>query len=344
MAPSARGKGRLWRVQSLLSGWALVLVCGTAVAQATPAPWSVRQSPAADQLYATLGSLGIAGPGPFSWYSAPGTARGSLGRRVAADSALEVLHMLPSFLPDASPAGLVAVLRRAAGMSSRERLDARGARIAAGLRTAAPSAPEAALLRELSDAVAASAGSTPVGAGFLRALDVQWNAEFLPALLPYLDAEGMSGGTIIVSPALGDEGRFLDARSAGAAGAVIAVTARETPTATLLGVAREVCFPVVRRAAMTAIASRPRSEYARRTSVAAVRCGDLLVQTALPAHSPAYRRIWMRAASAPSNAVFGDVFPPDPAFESLVASTIGRAFAGRTPASTGRSSRGAGFN
>src|SRR5690606_39166543 len=100
------------------------------------------------------------------------------------------------------------------------------------------------------------------------------------------------------------------------------------PEAPLLAFVREVCFPAVSRAASVARLGPSSPGAARRSSLAAVRCGAVLLEACLPERLAAYRAFWIRqaeqagfaprrstvpATAAELRAEFDRVFPADAA-------------------------------
>ena len=122
---------------------------------------------------------------------------------------------------------------------------------------------------------------------------MRWDSAFAPRLAQYLIQERLQGGVIILSPSLGAEGRFFAGRPENPFDNVIAVWSPSAATdAPIFAVVRELCFPLVSRAAQSVVKVGDRAEYARRTSLAAVRCGDSLMTRLVPEVVVGYRRHW----------------------------------------------------
>ena len=192
------------------------------------------------------------------------------------------------------------------------------------LRQALPAPADRAVLPALAD-LAAAAKPSVVPAARLDRWQQQWDARFAPALARYFADERLDGGVVMVADALGPEGRLFTGVPADRHDNVIAVG---TPLAAgdddgpLFAVVRESCFPLVSRAAdATPNFGRDRAAAARRTSLAAVRCGADLLDRLLPAEAGAYRAHWRLAADAGGSAggsaggtrTFDTLFPPDQA-------------------------------
>jgi hypothetical protein len=138
----------------------------------------------------------------------------------------------------------------------------------------------------------------------------------------------LDAGRLIVSEAIGAEGRIFSGTTDRTDNimAVGAMSDDPDPDAPLLAFAREACYPAVTRAAARAKGfDATDATSARRTSLAAVRCGAELLEMLLPTRAAAYRAFWLRQAHQPAElARFDAVFPPDPALRADVAASLRR--------------------
>ena len=146
----------------------------------------------------------------------------------------------------------------------------------------------------------------------------------LAALSPYLETFGLRGGTIVVSPAIGTEGRFVLGPS-GLAVVVVGATARDDPHASILAAVRELGFPIVRAALASSALSSDRVAAERDDDRAATRAGALLLEATLPALAVRYRALYVPDGDARS---FAARFPVD----SAVLVYLRRAIAAAAPA------------
>ncbi len=295
--------------------------------------WRVSAPEAARAWFAVLADHGLEGDGVFRLTTATppgdGTTRVA-GRRLAAVRNVDVLHFVPLYHPSADRRGLAEALRAAADDSTPGA--PRAAFLISGLRRAL--APEA--RREWLPVLAAAVAARAVPAADAAAL-AAWEgklaSEWEPALRPWLRAESLDMGHLLVIPAVGAEGRLFAATPARednlvAVGAFATDPDRDAP---LHAFTREVCFPAVSRAAQAARFAVGDAAAARRASLAAVRCGALLLDARLPARREAYRAFWLRQSGAPGAgpppallAAFDEAFPADPAFESALVRAIAR--------------------
>jgi hypothetical protein len=180
-------------------------------------------------------------------------------------------------------------------------------------------------LAELADAVERSRPSG-VPATALAGWQHEWDARFAAALAPFLHAERLDGGVVMVAAALGPEGRLFAGSPDDRADNVAAVGTLDAPPgadAPLFALVRELCFPMVSRAADQSPALRvSRAEAARRSSIAAVRCGAELLDRLLPAEAGGYRTHWQHVADPGGRAVFDTLFPPDPVLAHRIHSAL----------------------
>ncbi|AMW03947.1 hypothetical protein [Gemmatimonas phototrophica] len=301
--------------------------------------WRIVSSEAAQAWFALLADLRLAGVGAFAFTSggaAPGAAERELSRALAGSREWEILHFLPLYYPSADRLALGDALRVAA---SDEAPVPRATLLVGALRQVLSPTSRRAYLPTLADALGA-VRPTPPGAARTAAWQAMLDSSYLPALAPWLVAERLDEGRLIVAPALGAEGRLF----AGTAdrkdnlAAVGSFASDSVTDAPLLAFTRESCFPAVSRAAREAGLRVGDPTAARRASLAAVRCGAALLDRRLPERAGAYRRFWLARLAEADNAVsipaesdsgalrdaFARAFPPDPALSGALERAIGR--------------------
>lgn len=334
----ARSPGRGPPTRAIARGFAaaaIVLAVPAAVPGAQTRPgadaapvvrWDVAAPDAALAWFALLAELRLGGAGAFPFVaSAPGPAH-PVARTLAGSRDFEILHFVPLYHPSADRAGLVAALRAAASTPPRAPTP-RAEFVVGALAQAIPAAARQSRLPELAAALERQP-APPLPPAVVAAWQRELDSLYLPALAPWLRAERLDAGRLLVSPALGAEGRIF-AGTADRADNLVAVGSfpgDPDASAPLHAFVRETCFPAVTRATRGVRGFAPGdAEGARRASLAAVRCGAELLDALLPARAAAYRAFWMRrAAFAPAGAEFDAVFPPDPALRRALAASLRR--------------------
>lgn len=355
-----------WRVArpgNLVLAATLVAALGTPLlAQRPPsertgtrARWAVVAPEAAIAWYDLLADLEVPGAGAFRFTAARPGVPGDrmLATALAASRESEILHFVPLYHPSADRAGLADALRVAAGDGAPA---PRATLLTAALRNALPPEVRRARLPALADALARIGGVSASGtaaapprrpvaspaAGTLARWQLALDSLFLPALAPWLALERLDAGRLIVAPGIGAEGRLFAAtpdRTDNLA-AVGDFSADEAVEAPLLAFSREICFPAVSRAARAAGLDAGDPSAARRTSLAAVRCGAALLDARLPSRSADYRAFWLRrrndsstpalpAVDVPQDEAalrraFDAAFPPDAALTGAITRALAR--------------------
>jgi hypothetical protein len=269
------------------------------------------------------------GAGAFAFVAptaAPMPLPSSTARALAASRDFEILHFVPLYHPSADRAALASALRAAAVTPARAPT-ARAEFLVAALTQSLSADARRAHLPALAAALEERRVEAPDPvrlAALQRALD----SLYRPALLPWLRAERLDAGRLIVSPSIGPEGRLFAATAdrADNLAAVGAFPRDPDPEAPLLAFAREICFPVVTRASQGARGfSVADAASARRAGLAAVRCGAQLLDTLLPSRAEAYRAFWLRQSGAPEGrARFEQIFPPDEALTAAITAAVRR--------------------
>jgi hypothetical protein len=313
---SRRAVGAVW-----VGLVALLAATSTAGAQ-EPSGWGFEDDDFADLWFHGLDVVGFHGFGPLPLYD-PGYAhearragdsarpgdsrlldsRAELIAAFEADGAFEILHFVPLYFRGATRFAaldaLLAVASHPTGMPKA------GAETRFGVSVVAAALPEAAQRRVLGAFVAALEGEwTRVVAPrrtreaaarerLLRELDARWRETWVEPLSGFLARTGFTTGSVVVLPALGAEGRFLERDPSGSPGPLVALgsaVAAADPSPALGSLVRELCFPSVRRA-FTAFEGRIRDrvDASRASDLAATRCGELVLESRLPLQVAAYR-------------------------------------------------------
>lgn len=299
------------------------------------ASWTVAAPDAALAWFSVLAESRLESDGAFRF------TRGGVGtassvssqaatlQRLRGDPVWSVLHFVPLYYPSADRAALASALRASA--SSAAAPAPRATFLTSALERTVPSVARREHLPSLATALHHASPTMPTAAQ-LAALQQRFDSVYLPSLAPHLARERLDGGILIVAPALGAEGRLFVATTdrRDNLAAVGTFPGDPNPEAPLLAFVRETCFPAVSRAA-SAAGIGPRSALAaRRSSLAAVRCGAGLLRSCLPTRVAAYHAFWLRraeeaglavvrdrsSASASAQAAeFNRVFLPDSALE-----------------------------
>lgn len=329
---------RLWHLVALTT----VLSASPALAQGALAQgggWRFAAPQGARAWFAVMAGARVDGVGPLPYYrgrQAAVVVPDSVRRRIATDASFEVLHFLPLYLPNGD-ARLVAGALRAAASGRELPVGNPAAFATAALRSVLPRDDQRATLAVLAGTVERAAASLPA-APSVSELQRRWDTAFAPRLAPYLSAQRLDGGIVLVAEALGPEGRIFAGRPDDGTDNIIAVTAAAaratTADATLFAVVRELCFPLVTRLASSdRSGGTTREEQAARASLAAVRCGERLTARALPELAAEYRRQWLilagRSPSADPSA-FEEAFPVDFSFDQAIVAEISRTFPARS--------------
>lgn len=285
----------------------MLLVPTTAAAQ-----WRVASPPAAAAWFHVIDSLGVSGTGAFNFTAAESARPTDLGRTLSRGGRYDILHFVPLYYPSAGTTALADALAQAAGTAPPS--VPRAQFLVGALRQALPSAAERAPLPVLADGLR-RASARRVTAEALDALQAHWNRALAPALAAFLHDQRLDAGLLWVLPALGPEGRLFAGVAGDRTDNIVAVaTGPADGNGPLYAAVREFCFPLVSRTAEASpefrrTADRP-ADAARRTGVAAVRCGAELLDRVAPAEAVLYRAHWLRVANR--GAAFDAAFPPDP--------------------------------
>jgi hypothetical protein len=293
--------------------------------------WTLAAPDASSAWFALLADLRLPGAGAFEFVTP--FANGdrpphvdALARALARSRQFEVLHFLPLYYPSADRKALAAALRAAATTPARTPVP-RAELVVAALVSALSADARREYLPTLAAALEDVRPSLP-SPSRLAQWQMRFDSLYAPALAPWLRLERLDAGRLIVSEAIGAEGRIF-AGTTDRSDNIITVGAMSDdpdPDAPLLAFAREVCFPAVSRAASRENGfDATDATSSRRTSLAAVRCGAELLEMLLPARANAYRAFWLRQAHQPATpARFDAAFPPDPALDAAITASLRR--------------------
>ena len=320
--------------------------------------WRILPLPHVDLWYHGLAVTGFDGSGPDPLYdpSYPTRVRdvkeglvvypSALDRNAPrflaafqADSAFELLHFVPLYFASAGPDRMLDALTQVAE-TGEALVDDPVAQFGAGIvaQLLAEDRQRDVLLeftRTLSEEWAAWFEDAWTRSVLdrrvdLAALQSSWDERFAGPLAPYLARHQLDQGALIVSPQVGLEGRIFSGSPADRTDNLVVVhmpAAGEPADAALHYAVRELCFPSA-RAAMEAAGPMPADRMASsaRSTRAAVRCGGLLLDRLAPAEASAYRRSFVPATAAETDAAtqeaFHRAYPLDAGLEAALRAEI----------------------
>ncbi|HEX9894937.1 MAG TPA: hypothetical protein VGA78_13490 [Gemmatimonadales bacterium] len=317
-----------------------LLWLAVAVPAAAQAPrWSVRSSPAADLWFHGLAVIGFTGFGELPLYApdyAASVAKDKAARGVvteldrrapyfrtefARDSAFEVLHFLPLYFPASEPGALLEALGQVAKDDAGQKTQPGSAERfgAAAVAAALPTAAERRVLGELTAALDGEWRHWYRGVDTLAGKDArqervgEFERAWLPleaALGPYLNRYRLTGGIILLTPAVGPDGRLFEGNPGAASDNVLAIAVQPPAADAVFFAVRELCYPAVRRAISAArLPDTDRVTGERLSGRAAVRCGRMLLARYAPDAVTGYETAWLRASGQRSQFTDGFVIP-----------------------------------
>lgn len=300
----------------------LSIVPQPTTAQTRTADWRFEDDAFVDLWFHGLATVGFKGFGPTPLYDAAyaltaradGRSEGAAPSRLARsaskllasfehDEAFEVLHFVPLYFQGATREQAMRALRQVAqfdrGVPKLDPSVRTGGSVVASLL---PTANQRRVLSEFLDDLEEEwsavveprrrARSAENGAR-LESLRDRWATTWAPALSEFLNHTGYGDGLVLVSPALGMEGRFLERDPASPSRALVVVGVPEGEggiDAALSSLVRELCYPAVRRAFEPFEGRLPnRMDQSRASDLAATRCAELLLEARAPEHLAAYR-------------------------------------------------------
>ena len=315
--------------------------------------WIVADDPFADLWFHCLALIGYEGYGPLPMYDHLYAARtreanlqtdsvsplnrrsAELRRRLERDSVLEVVHFLPLYFVGRSPDAVLAALRDAVRTKSPDRsrrpdlasvISVTGRAIATTIQSADARATFLELLDVVEDEWHRTlrirvASESRDRRQLIERWQRTWDHEFAPAVAEFGYVIPQVG-TIIVSDALGPEGRVVHSRS----GSLVVAVGRNERTrdadAPLFAAIRELSFALVRAAGVTYHIAGDRAANERAGDVAATRAGAMLLDAAAPALGDRYRSVY-QANAAPNVARFEVMYPLDSGDELRLRRALG---------------------
>lgn len=352
---------RFDRALIVLAGGLAAVMTAPALADAQDADevtrrWIVGRAPQVDLWYHGLAVIGYEGFGALPLYD-PGYAARAAAARVESgspesslvteaarfrsalsrDSIFEVFHFLPMYFTASTPQGMLDALRKVAGSTGTPDVGDPTAQFGAAATAYVLEQPgQRRVLGEFVDALEDewdvffadySRELARTEAERAGQFQQRWDGVFQPALLPYLRSFRLDGGVILVSPALGAEGRIFQGDPNNPVDNVVAVGFSDgaVPDAELYAVVRELCFPLVRGAIEAAGSGQDRVAAERSSSRAAVRCGALLLDQYLPSAAAGYRSTFADVESTDPGLVrraFVQAYPLDPALERALQEAV----------------------
>jgi hypothetical protein len=281
--------------------------------------WSFGTDPFAELWYHGLAMVGFEGFGRVPLYDAEYTwavvserraaaveattlerERGSLREALSRDPAFEVLHFVPLYLTDAPIDVALDALQGLGGESGR-RVDARIAREVDALARVLREPEQRRTVARFVQALRAERSYLPARAAAdlestARGVRTLWGTSVQGSLGDFLEREGFSTGRVMLTPALGPEGRVLERDHAPVV--VVGASAETEPSSVVGAVVRELCFPAVRRALSPYEAwFDDRATVSDVSDQAATRCGALLLETHAPELMASYKNRFGGAAS-----------------------------------------------
>ena len=299
--------------------------------------WVFALVPFADLWFHGMATVDPVGPGPNPLYDpaypvemrgrkgAAGIGQTPLDQRAGyfrdafrRDQAMEVLHFLPLYFAEAGRVEVFQALEALAvsrdGIPRTSSPNVRFGLTAVG--SVLPAAGQRALLGEFVSVLEAEWDSFLSGDRRAELADREearnaiqglWDSEFGPALAPLLRGLHLTGGTVFLTPAIGDEGRIFSGSPSNPSDNVLAVAAPKAggdPRAAVFSMLRELSFPMARQALEAGpepLQDRESAEgVAART---AIRAGALALDRLLPSELPAYQQFFLsRVRRAPASA------------------------------------------
>ena len=284
--------------------------------------WTVARDPFVDLWFHSLAVVGYEGYGPLGLYDARYAERvrdaktqahltTTLDRRAAdfrrlfaADSAFEVLHFLPLYFVGREPSLVLSALRTAVRETPRNAPASSLTSAANVIAAALPTQQERATLASLLDAVddewntflrADRSSRVADDRRAVRDLQSTWDDRFARSLDGYLGAMGITRGTILISPAVGAEGRIVRDPNGMAIVVVAPGRAVAGDNTVLLRVVRELAFPLLDQLRTPLVAPTTRVAAERARDAAAVRAGAIILDSVDKSLAAEYRRLFLDA-------------------------------------------------
>jgi len=272
--------------------------------------WTFTSDPFADLWFHGLAIVGFDGFGRVPLYDAEYAwdvtaarrgdtspselelARGELLAALMSDPAFEVLHFVPLYFADA-PVDMALDALEHLGDGGASRTDPRVAREVTAIGSVLVTPEQRSVVTAFVRALRAErpfltrrrAQGFDIGGSGVAKL---WKERVQSELGAFLAREQFTHGTVVMTPALGTEGRFLD--TDGGVLVMVGVSADAAAPAVVGAVLRELCYPAVRRA-VAPYESRieDRRVVSDVSDLAATRCADLLLERHAAELLPPYR-------------------------------------------------------
>ncbi len=327
---------------STLAVFGLATAIGTVnpVHSQTRAAWEVRSLEHIDLWFHGLAVVGFQGFAPLPMYSSDyaeevralkesrgiyptplDSLSGIFRRGFENDSTFEILHFAPLYFASSNTPDMLDALRAAVGSERlTPGLEQFGASVIRSLMT---SDREKSLILEFVNALETEwslfyreyhSTSTEASQQIRTSTATYWNESVVPDIGYFLDSRQLQGGIILISPALGAEGRIFQGSSTNPIDNVIAVTLPGSGSARSIvsHLIREACFPMVSNLVAELGVARDRVIAERISSRTAVRCGELVLTDGKPALLEQYRRTFLQyAPNVNSSTTFESAFPAD---------------------------------
>jgi len=308
--------------------------------------WAVRHAAHVDLWYHSLAVVGFQGFGAVPLYD-PGyapairVAKTALGippttldreapvllEAFRADSIFEVLHFLPVYFALASRVDMLDALDAVSRDPTRA-IEESGPRTQFGVGVAG--------------ALFTSDEQRRILAAFISAVRQEWDVFYrgyrsntvlpeaethtaatqlwitdsiAPALGSFLNRWHLGNGLVLLSPAVGLDGRFVDGDPTNDRDNVVIVGYAPIAGMEAFQVVREWCYPAVREAQADAMAGNDRVTAEAESGRAAVRCGDLVMDRYFPAAIDHYRSVFVPDQDVVSAADLAARYPLPKALE-----------------------------
>jgi len=297
-------------------------------AQATDQDWSFRTVESADLLFHGLAIVDFQGFSSLPLYNRRyadrvraakeemGVYPTALDRQsrmfraaFESDSTFELLHFLPLYFGFVDPTTVIQVLSEVASGRGTRSADEGAAFASSVVASVLRNRDQKRVLGEFANALEEEwnvflrdylSESLAERNAALSQASQDWNRRVAPAIAGFLDTRQITGGTVLVSDALGPEGRVFSGNPASSADNVFAVSLAQNDRG--LGIAallvKELCYPVASGVVEALGRSRDRVEAERLSGRLSVRCGAELLENAPNRMADEYRSTFLAAATA----------------------------------------------
>ncbi len=311
-------------------------------AQGGAVGWSIERSAAADLWFHGLATVGFgAGPATRPYASGYGERMAQLKRArgvyptpldraaedllkdLARDPALQTLHFVPLYFPEATREEFLTALLAVADEKTNdpERVTRVTRPGVAVLARTVRDGRQRGVLKRFVQALQEEwklfygshwAESTEAVDDRMRAARARWRSAFEPSLEAFLTSQRLDRGTVMLSPALGPDGRLYEGVPASRTDNVVAVwlpPELDHQDVVTFSILHEMCYAAVEDA-MQAPGVRASREAAGN---AAVRCGSMVLDTYLPdlraPYDSVFLSLWAGTGERPAD--FATAYPLD---------------------------------